>query len=317
MSLVERALKKLQEAKQSVPPTVQVPQVVQPAAPTALAPKLPAAKPAREPAPPVAPLLQPRQPVPLESTRIVHIDRAALREMDLLPPATMERQIASQYQHIKRPLVASVLSRNPALGDVAHVIMVASALPGEGKTFTSLNLALSLALEKDIEVLLVDADVAKPHVSRILGVENEKGLLDLLVDTQLHANQVILRTDVSGLSVLPAGQRIETATELLASDRMAQVVEQLAAPDGRRIVVFDSPPLLLSTESRVLVSSAGQVVLVVRAEVTAQQAVKDAIAAIGEGKPVSLILNQTSAPPAGGYYGYGSYGDPSIPSRSS
>ena len=174
-----------------------------------------------------------------------------------------------------------------------------------------------MALEKDIEVLLVDADVAKPHVSRILGVENEKGLLDLLVDTQLHANQVILRTDVSGLSVLPAGQRIETATELLASDRMAQVVEQLAAPDGRRIVVFDSPPLLLSTESRVLVSSAGQVVLVVRAEVTAQQAVKDAIAAIGEGKPVSLILNQTSAPPAGGYYGYGSYGDPSIPSRSS
>jgi protein-tyrosine kinase len=255
--------------------------------------------------------------MPVETTRIVAIDREKLRGMDLLPPVDLERQITSQYQHIKRPLVASVLSRDPALGAASHVIMLASALPGEGKTFTSINLALSLALEKDLEVVLVDADVRKPHVSRIFGMEQERGLIDLLIDNSLHASQVILRTDVPGLSLMPAGRPMETATELLASERMADIVAQLAAPDGRRIVLFDSPPLLLSTESHALAASAGQVVLVVRAEVTAQQAVKDAIDAIGADKPVRLILNQTSAPPSSGYYGYGSYGDASAPQESS
>ena len=249
--------------------------------------------------------------LPVETTRVVPIDRDRLRGMDLLPPIDLERQITSQYQHIKRPLVASVIGRDPALGAATHVIMLASALPGEGKTFTSINLALSLALERDIEVLLVDADVRKPHVSRIFGIEQERGLIDLLVDNSLRADQVILRTDVPGLNIMPAGRPMDTATELLASERMADVIAQLAAPDGRRIVLLDSPPLLLSTESHALASSAGQVVLVVRAEITSQHAVKDAINSIAEGKPVSLILNQTSAPPSSGYYGYGSYGEAS------
>jgi len=186
---------------------------------------------------------------------------------------------------------------------------MASAIPGEGKTFTSINLALSLALEKDLEVLLVDADIPKPHISRTFGVENEPGLVDLLLDHTLRPSQVILRTSIPGLSLLPAGRATEAVTELLASSRTAEVFAQLAAPDGRRIVLLDSPPLLLSTESRVLAASAGQVVLVVRAEATARQAVEDAIEAAGEGKTVSLILNQSSTPPSAGYYGYGSYGD--------
>jgi len=298
---VERALKKLQEARQAGASAAVGRQPVIPATPIA-APVARSATPRGE-----------RQMTSVETTRIIAIDRAKLRGMDLLPPIDLERQITSQYQHIKRPLVASVLARDPALGSASHVIMLASALPGEGKTFTSINLALSLALEKDIEVLLVDADVRKPHVSRIFDMENEKGLIDLLTNNSLHPSQVIMRTDVPGLSLMPAGRPIETATELLASERMADVVAQLAAADGRRIVLFDSPPLLLSTESHALAACAGQVVLVVRAEVTAQQAVKDAINAIGADKPVSLILNQTNAPPSSGYYGYGSYGDASPP----
>jgi exopolysaccharide/PEP-CTERM locus tyrosine autokinase len=302
MSLVERALKKLQEAKLAGTSATGRHPVITPATAPAVTPSARAAVPRGE---------RPMEPV--ETSRVVPINRVALRAMDLLPPVDLERQITSQYQHIKRPLVASVLSRNPALGAAPHVIMMASALPGEGKTFTSINLALSLAVEKDIEVLLVDADVRKPHVSRIFGVEHERGLIDLLIDNNLRATQVILRTDVPGLSIMPAGRVMETATELLASGRMADVVAQLAAPDGRRIVLFDSPPLLLSTESHALATSAGQVVLVVRAEVTAQQAVRDAIDAVGTGKPVSLILNQTSSPPSAGYFGYGSYGDAPAP----
>ena len=289
MSLVERALKKLQESRGGQPPASVIPPAAR--APAAPAPSAPSG---------------PRQMVPVETTRIVNVDRAHLREVELLPPPNAERQLASQYQHIKRPLVASVLGGE--LGAAGHVIAVASALAGEGKTFTSVNLALSLALEKDIEVLLVDADVLKPHLTRLFGLEKEVGLVDLLVDRNLHARQAILRTDVPGLTILPAGRSTESATELIASERMAEIVQQLAAPDGRRIVLFDSPPMLLSTEAHVIAASAGQVVLVVRAEVTARNAVNDAVAAVGPNKPVSLILNQTSAAPGDGHYGYGSYG---------
>jgi protein-tyrosine kinase len=308
MSLVERALKKLQESKQSAP---SVGVASAPASVQTIDLELQKGL-ARQIVGQGVVQLPPAR-VDETPSKIVPINRDKLREMDLLPPTAMERQIASQYQQVKRPLIVSALGRGgPAIPN-GNIIMLASALPGEGKTFTSINLALSMALEKDLEVLLIDADVAKPHVSRIFGLENERGLLDLLIDTQLHPDSLILRTEVERLSILPAGKRIETATELLASPRMEEVVRKLSADGKQRIVLFDSPPLLLSTESRALVSNMGQIVLVVRAEETARKAVEDAIEAIGEGKPVSLILNQTHTPPSSGYYGYGTYGDTAEP----
>lgn len=310
MSLVERALKKLQESGR-------------PAAGSPSAPLTRPVEPAPTPTVPVIPTLTapgtpaPRPSVVVPPSRVIHVDREALRAMKLYPPADMERQIASQYRRIKRPLVAAMLAQDASAAANRHLVMLASALPGEGKTFTSLNLALSLALEKDLEVLLIDADVAKPHVSRIFGIEREPGLLDLLTDGTLHSDSVILRTDVPGLSLMSAGRQIDTATELLASQRMREVVQQLGSTGRRRIVLFDSPPLLLSTESRALVPNVGQVALVVRAESTPQNAVLSAIEAVGEGRPVSLILNQSSVAPGEGYYGYGPYGSSGSPSSSS
>jgi|SRR5690606_19004586 len=303
MSLVERALKKLQETKQT--PGASSPGVAAPV----LARESAVSLPNRSVAPQRSVTADGQERVVEPPSRIIRIDREALRKKELLPPRNLERLIASQYQQIKRPLISAALGKtgSPLVNGCA--IMLSSALPEEGKTFTSINLALSMAMEKDIEVLLADADVAKPHVSRLLGMHNERGLLDLLTDSNLAPESVILRTDVPGLTVMSAGTQTPMATELLASERMEQVVAQLAPAHGRRIVLFDSPPLLLSTESRALVASMGQVVLVVRAEATLQRAVLDAIDAIGDGKPISLILNQSSTPPSGGYYGYGSYGD--------
>jgi protein-tyrosine kinase len=301
MSLVERALKKLQESRGTVPAesasaaTDELP---------AFSPSAAQAPSASRPAP--APVIEPAPPPP--PRRTVAIDRTALRTMQLLPPLDSERLISSQYQQVKRPLVAAALGKSSTPIPNGHLIMLASALAGEGKTFTSINLALSMALEKDIKVLLVDADVAKPHVSRIFDVQSEPGLLDLLVDSSLHAESLILPTDIPGLSILPTGRQIDTATELLASKRMEQVVAQLGAGGGRRIVLFDSPPLLLSTESRAILPVVGQVVLVVRAEVTSQQAVLDALELVGDAKPVRLILNQSKVYSGSGYYGYG-YGE--------
>jgi protein-tyrosine kinase len=161
-----------------------------------------------------------------------------------------------------------------------------------------------MALEKDRTVLLVDGDLAKPHISRLFGVENEPGLLDVLKDPAKDVQSVILPTDIPGLSLLPAGSHSETATELLASERMVQIVEQLSRLTSRGVVLFDSLPLLITSESRVLLTLMGQIVLVVRANVTPQQAVKDAVELIGD-KKVWLVLNQAEVHGAMGYY-YGS-----------
>jgi exopolysaccharide/PEP-CTERM locus tyrosine autokinase len=185
--------------------------------------------------------------------------------------------------------------------------MIASAMPGDGKTFTSINLALSFAMEKDLSVVLVDADVAKAHLSRTFGVHNELGLMDLLRDEQLDVESLILPTDVPGLSILPAGKAIDTANELLASSRMEQIANQITVRYPNRIVLFDSPPLLITQEAMALSAVVGQIVMVVRAGVTPQSAVLDAIELLGEGKSVGLVLNQTDEQVRPGYY-YQYYG---------
>ncbi|MBX5461122.1 MAG: AAA family ATPase [Steroidobacteraceae bacterium] len=237
--------------------------------------------------------------------RIVVIDQDALRAAGLLPPAKQARQIAEEYRQIKRPLIANALGRGATKLQNAHVIMMASAMPAEGKTFTSINLAFSMASEKDVTVLLVDADVAKPHISRLLGLDKERGLLDALQDPTLDVESLVLPTDVPGLSVLPAGKWSENATELLASQRMQQIVAGISRFDANRIALFDSPPLLLTTESRALSQVVGQIVMVVCANKSPQKVVLDAISQLGEHRCVSLVLNQSVANPTSNYYYYG------------
>ena len=284
MSLVERALKKLQESRggASAPDAASAPP------PAAVSPA------AREPA--AADIRRP--------SKIVRMDREALRAAELVPAPNEERRFANEYRQIKRPLIANAFGRGAPALPKGRVMLVASALPGDGKTFTALNLALSMALEKDLNVLLVDADVAKPHLSRVLGVSGDPGLLDVLHDESLDIESVVLRSDVEGLEILPVGHASETATELLASSRMETIVAQLTARNPDRIVLFDSPPLLLTSESRVLCAVAGQAILIVSASSTPQQAVFDAIAHIGEGRYIGLVLNQCAQPSHGNYYNY-------------
>src|SRR3984885_8831620 len=208
-----------------------------------------------------------------EPARFVKIDRLRLRAAGFIPDEDQERRFADQYRRIKRPILMQVQSLTAAHAPGARLVLMASALPGDGKTFTSINLALSMARERDISVVITDADVAKPHISRIFGVDREPGLLDALADDAIDIESLVLPTDVDGLSLLGAGQYHESATELRASERMNQVLTRLTVRDPRRIILLDSPPLLLSSESRALVEVAGQVVLVVRAGGTPRRAV--------------------------------------------
>jgi protein-tyrosine kinase len=314
MSLVERALKKIQESRAHGPQTLHQPSAapVQPGAPAHTIPLQQARSAVAQHTPlapaPATPRVSAVPPLePVRPNRTVRIDRDGLRQQELLPPVSQERQLAGEYRQIKRPLIANALGRGVPKLPNGHRIMIASAMPGDGKTFTSINLALSFALEKDISVVLADCDVAKAHLSRIFGVQNDMGLMDLLRDEQLDPESVILPTDVPGLSILPAGKASETATELLASSRMEQVAAQICARDPKRIVLFDSAPLLITSEAMALASVVGQIAMVVRAGVTPQSAVLDAIELLGEGKSIGLVLNQTDEQVRPGYY-YQYYG---------
>jgi protein-tyrosine kinase len=240
--------------------------------------------------------------------RSISIDLDALRRAGYAPPPEQDREISEQFRHIKRPLLARAFGRGMTPVANGRVIMISSALPGEGKTFCAINLARSLCMETDYSVLLVDTDTAKPQVTRALGMLGEPGLVDALQDESIDAESLVAMTNVPKLSVIPAGRASETAAELLASARMAEVLRHLTSQQWpNRIIVLDSPPLLVTNEAKSLVDSAGQVVLVVRASATPQSAVLDAISHLREDQFVGLILNESNSV-AGVGYGYGYYG---------
>lgn len=234
------------------------------------------------------------------------IDNAALRARGYFPEPDRDRQFADQYQRIKRPLIDKALSGGITTRE-SRVVMVTSALPGDGKTFTSINLALSMALERDVSVLLIDSDVAKRHVSEIFGLEARAGLLDALVDENVDAESLIVPTTTRGFSILPAGNRVSGTAELLSSNRMRTIVAGLCARNSRRIVLLDSPPLLVTNEGGALLKIANQVVLVVRAGRTPRQAVQAAVALFDEQQAGGVVLNEVRGATREGYYGYGSY----------
>lgn len=240
----------------------------------------------------------------------LHIDLEALRRTGALPPQDLERSIADEYRRIKWPLLDKAFGRDaPAVPD-GNLVMVTSALPGDGKTFTALNLALSIARERDSSVLLIDADVAKAHVSELLGIRQRPGLTDLLDQPGANPADAILATDVDGLRVMAAGRRHEQIPEVMASQRMRDLIAELGARNRERVIIFDSSPLLATNESQVLAKLVGQVLMVVRANGTPRPAVEEAVALLDRNRAISVVLNQLR-PLFGlgsyysGYYNYG------------
>jgi receptor protein-tyrosine kinase len=246
---------------------------------------------------------------PPRRSKQVEIDLARLAAAGYVTPTAPRSRLADEMRVIKRPLVSNAQGKSAAPVQVANLIMVTSALPGEGKTFMSINLAISIAMELDTTVLLIDADVARPAIPERLGLSNDRGLLDLLTHRDIDVADVMLRTNIERLSVLTAGTPHSRATELLASEGMERLVDEMASRYPDRILVFDAPPLLSSTESRVLATHMGQIVLVVEADRTPQASIRQALAAVEQCPVVMTVLNKIERSETGSYYGsYGSYG---------
>lgn len=285
MSIIEKAASRIDQQRQSAAPANDVEAerdaIVNPE--PAVAPQASSATEAPAPAP----------ATPRPSTRKVQLDLARMRELGMVTAAGGRTNLLEEFRVIKRPLLKRAFADRVPGKNPSNLIMVTSSLPGEGKTYSSINLAMSIAMELDHTVLLVDADVARPSVMRTLGLPAQRGLMDILLDDSLDVSDVLLRTNVDTLAILPAGTSTPHATELLASSTMTALVNELANRYPDRVIIFDSPPLLLTSESRELASHMGQIVVVVEAQTTTQHAVKEALQRLEGFDNVNLLYNKT------------------------
>lgn len=306
-SLIERAADLYGFGRDLNAAAAPVEPVMEPIRPLAPAPEPETVRPAFEAARPAAEKARPAAPRP---GRFTPIDRDRLAEQHLIVPDGPVTGLSEEFRIVKRQLLLDARGGN---GHVAlphgERILIASAQPNDGKTWVALNLALSLAAEKDNRVLLVDADFAKPSICEALGIADSAGFMDALADPTVDPESYVVGTDIDGLSVLPAGQRTNADTEYLASARTAQVLARLTAADPSRIVIFDSPPVLAASIASVLALHAGQVLLVVRADVTGDNDLSEAVKMLSGCDHIQLLLNGTKFSPTGrnfgSYYGYG------------
>jgi receptor protein-tyrosine kinase len=310
MSIVERALQKAQAKARA--------EASAPAEEESAAPATHAREQESNHAEPVATQVESRyqspaheDPLSLTSRdlkAIVQLDIERLRAAGRLPSEAMAAQTEDEIRRIKWPLLKAIEGREGVKPARNNVVLVTSAMPAEGKTFTSLNLALSIVRDREMRVVLVDGDVAKPGLTPALGLEGRPGLNEALEDASCDVSSVTYMTDVEGLFFVPAGKWNPHAPEFFAGSRMPQLMEALSRRIGRGVVIFDSPPLLATNEAQVATRFAGQVLIVVRAEETEQQAVLDAISLIDKDAPVSAVLNRCKPSLLSQYYGRYYYG---------
>jgi receptor protein-tyrosine kinase len=251
---------------------------------------------------------QPPESVPFEAYKSVEIDFDRLEERGMVTPKANRSLIAEEFRMVKRPLINLALAEGEAAVRNGNLIMVTSARPGEGKTFTAINLALSIASERDVQVLLVDADSKQSTMMSELGIDAETGLVDVLAGDEAALEHAVLKTNLPNLMVLPAGRAHPQATELLASREMEALIERLASQSRRRIIIFDAPPVLASSEATVLAQHVGQVVVVVEAEATNRRALEGTLALITGCPTVNLLLNKSKFSLGSEYFG-AYYGD--------
>lgn len=251
------------------------------------------------------------KPAPHTPSRRAVVDRDLLRRRGMVCPTGVRSRVAEEFRVLKRPLLVKAFRHGADAIRNGNMIMVVSARPDEGKTFTATCLAMSIAQERDTHVLLVDTDFHRPALLSNLGLEAEKGLIDVIEDESMDLADVLIRTDIEHLTILPAGKTHPMSTELLASERMGQITKELAQRYPDRIIIFDTAPLLASSEASVLCMYVGQIIFVVEAEKTSQDVIQAALELIGSCENIGFVLNKARARHGNEYFGsYYSYHKP-------
>ncbi|WP_240652762.1 XrtA-associated tyrosine autokinase [Rheinheimera riviphila] len=311
MSTIEKALDKLGAAATASPATEPVIEKAMAAADEAIT--APAAVPTTEvavqaTATATAPVIA--ETVEASPRNFIEIDLQSLSNRNFVSMATERRLIYEEYRVIKRKLINNAFGGLSSTLKHPNLILVSSSRPGEGKTFTSVNLALSIALEQDKTVLLVDADVLRPNVSRTLEISTPLGLTDYLSSTDIDVADIIYSTNVERLKLITAGKPHHLSTELLASDKMIELVNEFASRYPDRIVIFDAPPLLGVNETAVLAAMCGQAVVVLEENKTKLNELDKALSLLPKELAVGFVINKAYYSRDKGYgYGYGYYAE--------
>jgi protein-tyrosine kinase len=271
----------------------------------------PAPEPVAEPEPAPAPrrIVAAAPPPPVRRAHdVAGIDRAALAEAGCIVPEAQVSGLAEEFRLIKHQLLAAI-EQSTQPEERRRAVMICSAQPKSGKTFCAVNLALSLASEREVEVLLVEGDFIKPDALAMLGIAPGPGFVDALADPRLDPETLVIRTDVPGLSVLPAGAKANNVPELLASERSREVLAKLVAGDQRRIILFDSPPALMASHATVLAGLVGRALVVVRADQTTEADLRETLGLLSGCDHLSLVLNGAGLAVTGRKFGaYDGYG---------
>jgi receptor protein-tyrosine kinase len=247
-------------------------------------------------------------PRPTSSGLHVNVSPTSLAANGISLPSNGFVRTVEEFRVIKRQVLSNVARAPMSTGsDLNRVIMITSAKPGDGKTYTAINLALSLAHERDLKVLLVDADVYRQSMLSYLGIKAEAGWIDLLADRNLTFSDVLLHTNIPNLSVLPAGKPHPEVPELMSSRRMGNLVSEMARRYPDRFIIFDTLPCLVSSEPAILASLVGQTIFVVAAHESSRDQIESSLRLINACPSVSLILNKADPvlTEQFGKYGYG------------
>lgn len=233
------------------------------------------------------------------------IVRSMLSEQGFINPDGGASQLLEEFRIVKRQVLATSRAAGSA---ISRRVLVCSPHPDEGKTFCAVNLAIAMAAERDSEVLLIDGDFGKPSVLSRLGLEADKGFMDVLMDPDARIEDHVIGTDISGLWVIGAGSRTGRDSEYLASDRTREVLDQVTRGAPNRMLIFDSPPALAATPAAELAKHVGQALLVARAGETGKVALEDTIDQLSACPDIRLLLNDATFSPSGRkfgtYYGY-------------
>ncbi len=214
-------------------------------------------------------------------------DAMDIREIDknvimLHDPQSFE---AEKFRMLKTKLLFSMTGKSP------RVLMITSAAPGEGKSFISVNLAVSIAMTMDKYVLLVDCDLRRPSIHKYLGIEETEGLSEYL-SGEVSGESIFKTTPVKKLTVLPAGNPPPNPSELMASQKMTDLIEDVKTRVKDRYVIIDSPPPKVSSEATFISSLADGVVLVIKHAKTARDQVEELIQSMGKEKIIGVVINQ-------------------------
>ena len=239
------------------------------------------------------------------SSKTVEIDTEYLINQGFLTPNDVKSEISEEFRQIKRPLLNNIRGKSAHPIKKANLIQVTSSLQGEGKTFNAINLAMAIAMEMDFKVLLVDADVIKPSIAKELNLVTDKGLVEYLSGEVTQLSEIMLNTNISKLTILPAGNQHNLTTELVSSDVMEHLFTELSERYSDRVVIIDSPPILQTNESIIISQKVGQIVFVVEQNSTAQSDVENAISKLDPNAVIGVVMNKSRSGETGSYYGYG------------